>query len=425
MKDHLNSLPQDLKALILLAKDVGSGLGIRLYLVGGFVRDLLLGVNNFDLDIVAEGDGIRFAEDFANRLQAKLVRHRRFGTATIIINGLKVDIASSRLEYYPQPACLPSVRSGSLRDDLKRRDFSINAMSVSLNADDYGRLIDFFNGQSDLNNKLIRVLHDLSFVDDPTRILRAIRFEQRYDFRIEKNTLKNLKSALKLQMLQKVQPQRLRDELILLLKEDCALKSIRRLDSLGAINFISPKLVLTKDAYKLLAAVSVQIKWFKLNCPRHRKLDTWLIYFMAVIDRLNLKDLKPMLKDFAFTGGQEKRIMIYKKINKAFISVLERKDTSPSRIFRLLDPLSYEVMLLIKAKFRNKCLNRHIAEFLSVHHLMRLHLTGHDLRALGLVPGPQYQRVFKFVFNAKLDGQVNTAEEELNLVREFIARFKK
>ncbi|MDD4894296.1 MAG: hypothetical protein PHW54_03160, partial [Candidatus Omnitrophica bacterium] len=233
MKKYLSKLPKEIRDFISVAGDVAFSCGMPVYLVGGFVRDLILGVDNLDLDIVVEGDGIKFAELLSLKLNAGLTLHRRFGTATLIIDKyFKVDIATARREYYPEPAHLPEVTCGTLKDDLIRRDFTINAMAVSINRRDFGTFIDCFGGKKDLAAKKIRVLHDLSFIDDPTRILRAIRFEQRYSFRIEPKTLKLLREAKRLKMLEKVQPQRLRDELILLLKENKPLKQLRRIKEL-------------------------------------------------------------------------------------------------------------------------------------------------------------------------------------------------
>ncbi|MGH7378585.1 MAG: CBS domain-containing protein, partial [Candidatus Methylomirabilales bacterium] len=165
-------LPPRLQEILKAAGGVADKAGARLYVVGGFVRDLLLGVENFDVDLVVEGDGIAFAEAFAATAGGTVRSHRKFGTAVVSLpDGFKVDVASARTEYYEHPAALPTVEHGSIRMDLYRRDFTINALAVGLNAADYGRLLDFFGGSRDLRDGAIRVLHSLSFVEDPTRIL--------------------------------------------------------------------------------------------------------------------------------------------------------------------------------------------------------------------------------------------------------------
>lgn len=423
MKEYLKRLPEEVQDLLHLAADIASLRGMAVYLVGGFVRDLILGFKNLDLDIVVEGDGIIFAEDLAARLAARLIRHRRFGTATVNAgHHLKIDIASARKEVYPQPMMLPVVESGTLKDDLQRRDFTINAMAIDINQRNFGTLIDFFNGKNDLRNKKIRVLHKLSFIDDPTRILRAVRFEKRYNFKIERQTLKCLKDALKNRMLEEVQPQRLRDELILLLKEANPLKPIKRLHALTGFSFINQHLVVSKKTYNLLNSSRNEINWFNRVHSRRRRLDTWLIYFMALINSLDAQDLRAVCRRFVFRKGEEKRILDFNKIGDKFISELSHKKIKPSRIFSLLEPLSYEAIILLKAKYRNPGMKKHIEEFMEIYNGMRIYISGHDLQGLGIAPGPYYQKIFTEVLEAKLNGLVKTHEEELSLIKELICR---
>ncbi len=422
MKKYLEKLPQEIRDLISLAGELASDNNMSAYLVGGFVRDLILGVKNLDLDIVVEGDGIRFAELLSAKLNAGLVRHKRFGTATVIPEKhLKIDIATARREHYPDPAHLPEVTRGTLKDDLFRRDFTINAMAISINRRDSARLIDSFGGREDLIGKKIRVLYNLSFIDDPTRILRAIRFEQRYNFKIEPKTLKLLREANELKMLERVQPQRLRDELILILKEGYPLKPLNRIKELIKFNFINSGLSLSKKNLVFLKSVESQINWFKRKYPKRRQLDTWLIYLIGLIDLLNINNIKLICKKFAFRRGEEKRILAYKKLKPQFIKELNRDKIKASRVFSLLEPLSYEVIILIKAKFKNKNLEKHIKDFFEIYNGTHLYISGADLHKLGLTPGPYYQKIFHRVLSAKLNGLVKTKQEELALIRK-IAR---
>lgn len=421
MKDYLTKLPKELQDLIAHAGEIACRNNMPAYLVGGFVRDLILGSKNLDVDIVIEGDGIVFAEDFARSLKAKLIRHRRFGTATVILKPhLKIDISTARKEFYPTPAHLPVVSRGTLKDDLSRRDFTINAMAISITGENFGKLIDFFGGREDLRNRKISILHNLSFIDDPTRILRAVRFGQRYNFRIETQTLKNLKAAVKLKMLARVEPQRIRDDLILILKERHPLKEIKILKELTGFDFISPRLSLTKKSFQLIASIEKEIKWFNKMHAQLRAIDAWLIYLMGFTDSLNTQETRTLCRKFAFKRGEEKRILAYKKINRKFILRLCQEIIKPSDIFSLLEPLSYEVIILLKAKHKNKDLRKHIADFFRYYNGIRIHVSGDDLRRLGMVPGPKYQKFFARVLKAKLNGLVKTKEEELNLVRRFI-----
>jgi len=457
MKNIVNKLPKELKDLIRLASRIASIKRMPVYLVGGFVRDLLLGVGNLDLDIVVEGSGIEFAEELADSLKARLIRHRRFGTATILYirgqktapfrvrinNGrsvfrskkpwtsasgaslkphLKIDIASARREFYPEPAHLPVVSPGTLKDDLFRRDFTINSMAISINRENFGKLIDFFKGKPDLDNKKIRILHKVSFIDDPTRILRAIRFETRYDFRIEPETLQLLKKAIRQKMLEKVHPQRTRDDLILMLKEKHPLREIRRLDQLVGFDFISPHTVISKKTYTLLNSLEKEINWFKNIYHNRRLLDSWLMYFMGLIDSLDTRKVKDICRKFAFRKGEEKRILSYKNIKDKLISGLNRKEVKPSKIFSFFEPLSYEVILLLKAKYNHPRIQKHIEDFFKYYNSTRICICGEDLYKLGMLPGPGYKKIFSKVMDAKLNGLVRTKREELLLIEKLIKK---
>lgn len=421
MKEYLRRSPKEVQDLIYLSSEVAAANHFRAFLVGGFVRDLILGVKNLDLDIVVEGNGIKFAEDLADFLKARVVRHARFGTATITLSAaVKIDVASARVECYPVPACLPQVKNGSIKDDLKRRDFSINAMAISINKKDFGRLIDFFEGINDLRRSKIRVLHNLSFIDDPTRILRAIRFEIRYDFAIEPKSLSLLKEACRQGMLDQVQPQRLRDELILMLKEKDPLGQIKRIKELSGLNFISPDLSVTRNTYKFLVSIQKQINWFKENCAQRRQLETWFIYFLGLTDSLDIRNTATICRNFAFRKGDKKRILSFKKITEKFMQKLDRKDIRPSAIFGLLENLSYEVIIAMKAKYSSRLIQRHIEDFLEIYNGMRLYISGDDLQRLGVAPGTCYKRIFEKVLTAKVNGTVKTKEEELLLIKRLI-----
>lgn len=423
MEEHLKRLPKEILDLIYLCREIAEAAGIKIYLIGGFVRDLLLGVKNLDLDIAVEGNGIEFADILAQRLNAKLVKHKRFGTATLNVKPhIKVDIASTRKELYPHPGCLPVVDKGGLKDDLARRDFTINTLAININTKNFGKLIDLFGGKFDIENKRIRILHKFSFIDDPIRILRAIRFEQRYNFKIEPLSFRYLKEALELKMLNLVQPQRVRDEIILTLKEENPLRQIGRIKKLAGFGFISPKLVVSKKTEALFDSVFHQIHWFKTSLISSRQLDTWLIYFMALLDPLAIRDVRLICRKFVFRKGEEKRIFTYMRWRFDILLKLKRNKIKPSDVFHLLNPLSYEVILLIKAGCRNKNVEKHIEDFFRIYQRTTISISGDDLRQMGFAPGPHYQKIFRRVLNAKLNGQLKTEGEELKLVEKFTAK---
>ncbi|MEN3043244.1 MAG: CBS domain-containing protein [Fervidobacterium sp.] len=228
--------------LLRLIGFYGSETNSPVYVVGGFVRDLLLNIENYDIDIVVEGNGIEFAKYVATQLNAIVVPYEKFFTATIVFkDDFKIDIATARTEYYESPGELPQVDISTIRKDLYRRDFTINAMAIKLNPQEFGVLYDFFNCQRDLEQGVIRVLHNLSFIEDPTRMIRAVRFEQRYGFHMEEHTLYLLKKNLEENYLERVSGSRIRQEIEKILEEKNPLNAIKRMAELGMIKHIFPK----------------------------------------------------------------------------------------------------------------------------------------------------------------------------------------
>lgn len=418
MKKYFKRLPAELKKIIKLAAEVSKETKMPAYLVGGFVRDLILEVANFDLDITVEGNGIIFARNLAKKLKSELKVHERFGTATLVLNNhLKVDIATTRKEKYPYSACLPVVSSGSLEEDLIRRDFTINAMAVSICGDREQKLIDPFGGKYDLKAGLIRILHNCSFKDDPTRILRAVRFEQRLGFKIEPRTLELLKKAISEGLLDKVSPHRMRDNLVLMLKEQDPLEQMKRLGGLGGLAFISKRLKIDKSTRDLFRSVKNKILWFHKNFSTRRKLDVWLIYFAALLKTLTLSEIKMIVLRLGLRKGEEIRIISYYQMIRKLISSLSKKGVGPTQIFSLLEPLSYETIILLGATSQNMYLKKYITDFFEIYNGMRLYVSGKDLGGLGVLPGPRYQTIFTKVLAAKLNGKVKSRHEELILIQ--------
>jgi tRNA nucleotidyltransferase (CCA-adding enzyme) len=205
--------------IIKIVGKIADELKVPAYIVGGPVRDKLLDMPNIDLDFVVEGDGIKFARVLNKKLEGKLTVYKAFGTATVELKGKRIDIVTARKETYARPAAYPTVKPGTIKDDLFRRDFTINAMAIAVNKEDFGKLVDFYGGQKDLKKRVIRVMHDKSFIDDPTRVFRAVRFAVRFGFRIEPHTKRLIKEAVSDKLLAEVNKGRIKKEIELLLKE--------------------------------------------------------------------------------------------------------------------------------------------------------------------------------------------------------------
>ncbi|MBE0415953.1 MAG: CCA tRNA nucleotidyltransferase, partial [Dehalococcoidia bacterium] len=242
-------LPEGLLAFLRIAGEVAEAQGQRLYLVGGAVRDLLLGRPNLDFDLVVEGDAPRLARQLAREVGMggenekrgeRVVVHRQFGTAKFHRGDLSIDLVTARSETYAKPGALPDVAPGTIWDDLLRRDFSINAMAIDLNPASFGQLLDPHGGRSDLERGLIRILHERSFIDDATRILRALRYEQRLSFKLEQNTERLLRQHIS--MLDTISGDRIRHEVELILKEEYPERTLERAEKLGVLQGIHPSL---------------------------------------------------------------------------------------------------------------------------------------------------------------------------------------
>ncbi len=296
-KLDLKKLSPDIYQLLV---DIGAradARGLPVFLVGGMVRDLILGIKSRDVDIVVEGDGIRFATELATRWAAKLLVHKKFSTAVIERgDGLKVDVVMARRESYARPGALPDVVSGNIADDLFRRDFTVNAVAVLLNRGEFGVVQDDFDGYADICNKLIRIMHYRSFIDDPTRILRAVRYEKRLGFKFEPRTLSVLKQALDENAFSSVTPARYFGELKRILQEEDPRAALRRLALLDGLRFFvyNPAV---ESAFKEVLNGGLKGD------------ERWMKFFSVLISSLDLESAEELLASFNISRQEKKKIL--------------------------------------------------------------------------------------------------------------------
>jgi tRNA nucleotidyltransferase (CCA-adding enzyme) len=418
-------LPQRFYALLEEAGQLADRMGVSVFAVGGFVRDLLLDIKNLDLDLVVEGDGIGFARALARQMGGRAKAHDRFGTAVVLlVDGVKLDVATARTEYYEYPTALPTVERSSIKKDLYRRDFTINTLAVRLNSGRFGELIDFYGGRRDLKDKTIRVLHSLSFVEDPTRVFRAIRFEQRFAFRLGKETVMLIKGAAKMDLFHRLSGHRLLDELMLLFSEEEPRKAIARLADLDLLRFIHPKLAWSPRLQALLKGAEDALDWYKIaslnwqDQPNTLHVDAWVVYFMALMEGLPDQGVSETLKRLAAPQRHAEKILTGRRATSGVLRRLaKRPPPRPSETYHLLTGLSAEALLLMLAQTKSESVKRQVSGYLTTYQHVKPFLTGAALKALGLRPGPIYKKILTRLLDARLNGEVRTEADEQRLLK--------
>ena len=379
----------------------------RVFLVGGIVRDLILGINNKDIDIVVEGDGIKFALELKDMLGAKKVRiHEKFKTAVVVVHDdLKLDIASSRLEYYEYPTSLPVVEYGNIRDDMYRRDFSINAMALEIDSYNFGKLIDFYGGYDDLVNKKIRTLHNLSFIEDPTRIIRAFRFAARYGFELEKDTEIFLKNAIADGFLKKISWPRVKQELEILFSD----KNLTR-----GMEFL--------NKYKVFGEINPNIK-YDLNIERLEtlgellsfvKIQKWLLVFLIILENLEKKELDLVFKKFNFSNKFIEKYDYGILIREKILEQLESADKN-SDIYRALNNISMEIIILIYIQNRKETIKLKVENYIYKLSKIKSLVRGEDLLKDGQLPGIEFKEKLNTYFMRQLDMEDPSKEKILKV----------
>jgi tRNA nucleotidyltransferase (CCA-adding enzyme) len=380
------------------------------YLVGGTVRDILLGEPSFDVDIAVEGDAIALARALAHALEGRVRAHEKFGTAVVLYgDGERVDVVTARTEFYDAPAVLPTVEHASIREDLFRRDFTINAMAVSLKGEDRGRLVDPFRGRRDLEAGTIRVLHNLSFIDDPTRIFRAVRYENRYGFRMDEHTARLARGCIEMGLVGDLSSTRLRDELIALLEEGDVHHSIPRLAELGAGTAIHPHLAADDEAVRLIDRMRELNERYGLEVP------TWRIGFVALARALPPDEVFDWLQRLKIRRRDAEQIAAAVTIGPRIVERLQA-DASPAEVVALAEPYAPDAPLFALALADLPPVRDYFERLGAV----RLEITGADVAELGLAESPRVGEILTELRTRKLNGELDGRESELAAARELI-----
>jgi tRNA nucleotidyltransferase (CCA-adding enzyme) len=397
-------LPAGLVEFMQSAGLVAASQGQNLYLVGGVVRDLLLGRTNVDLDLVVEGDAISLAQRLATITQAKVTFHLRFQTAKLRWDSWSVDIATARSETYSRPGALPKVEPGLLDTDLFRRDFTINTMAIELIPNRWGELIDLYDGRDDLEKGLIRILHENSFIDDATRIWRGLRYEQRLDFEFEPDTLRLLKQNIA--MLDTISGDRIRHELELILQEELPEKVLRRAEELGVLEKLQPSL----QGDDWLSKKFEEAREASLPGPPPTEL-----YLALLAYRLSNEETEKFLHKFRLRKLHAKALRDSHSL-KAEIEALAEADIAPSRIYRLLYGYSQPALTAGFLASDSPTAKQNIHLFLTSLRQVKPSLTGKDLQKMGVPPGPRMKEVLQQLLEARLDGKIKDKKGEAEMV---------
>ncbi len=409
-----------IRGLLRTVGRVADEQGVAVYAVGGFVRDLLLGRPNLDFDIVVEGDGIAFAHALAGALHGRVNEVPRFGTAHIYLSSddpdlpSRIDVATARREFYVHAAALPVVEHADLREDLYRRDFSINAMAMRLGPLGPVGLTDFFGGLQDLADGHIRILHTLSFVEDPTRILRAVRFAHRYGFRLEPETENCARSALRDGYLERVSRERLRNELVLLLQEQASGGALRSLSDLGLYGHLLPGAVLDEERIRLVDEVEGLAE---LEPELYTQAQPWVVKLMLLLYHLPLADALSLVKRLRLRREQKQPVMHVLTCWQMALDVTTGARGTAADLVRVLGDWSPEGLLLL-------CLlggRERVSQYWHRWRHVRLAINGADLRRAGVPAGPRIGRILSRVLSDCLEGKAPDAASQLALALRYAA----
>ena len=432
-------LPPARLALLRTVADIAHRQKKALYIVGGFVRDLLLEKPSPDFDLVVEGDAIALANSLMEKFGGELTSHKRFGTAKwqiaeqrktlakilskkygekFITSNLpeSIDLVSARREFYTHPTALPTVERGSIKFDLHRRDFTINTLAIRLDGPHFGELHDHWGGRKDIKNGVVRVLHSLSFIDDPTRVLRAVRFEQRFGFEIAARTLELLKSSLPL--LNRVSGDRIRHELDNILTGNHTSKILTRLSELEVLSVIHPDLSWNKKLGKTLGSISLDNldpNW-NLSALDSSLLWPGLAYVIWMIN-LSTNQAKSVATRLRLRSDLEKVIIAAIKLLKDFPTLVGASPSAANSRLTQTPPLArYAVHLVNTDDNFDMILNKYNTQWQHV----KSNITGRDLRSRGVQPGPEYRRILEAIRAAWLDGDIKNKKEESKMLEKLI-----
>ncbi len=420
------ALPPALWRLIQQVAALAEDQGYSLYAVGGFVRDLLLGFPNLDLDFVVEGDAIALARAVQAELGGQVRSHRRFGTAKWLLDRVAVeesggnhlpehiDFATARTEFYERPSALPVVERSSIKQDLHRRDFTINTLAIAMNPGRLGEVLDFFGGLRDLDQGLIRVLHSLSFVEDPTRMLRAVRLEARLGFRIEPRTAELMHDAAEL--LGRTSGERVAAELMLTLDEQVPERALLRLQHFGLLEQVIGGVSLSPRLLNDMSQARDEAPRF--GVPR---ADLPRVYLSMLVWEASEEAIAALTERLRLPRPTTRSLAMTPRLRHA-VEALADPDHSPSGVCVLLEPHDAAGLLAAYSVTTEGLVRDRIVRYLEEWRQVQPQVSGTDFRQWGYRPGPLFGQVLSTLRDAVLDGQVGGRGEQEALARRWLSQ---
>jgi len=413
-------LPSDLLELLEAAAECASECGYTAYAVGGFVRDLIMRRKNLDLDIVIEGDGIDFAHRFAEKHGGRVRPHKKFATAIIALGGRrKIDVATARTEYYTEPAALPIVEMSSIKNDLFRRDFTVNALALKLNGKNKNHLIDFFGGQQDLKDEVLRVMHSLSFVEDPTRVFRAIRFEQRFHMSISSQTENLMKLAISNRLVERISGSRLFGELRLIFDEEQPSQAMWRMENYGLWRFVHRSLAYDDTLHSLCKQAEEAIAWHRLTCDR-KNLRAWMVCLLCLSRGLAEAEAGEMMARLGFMKEPVGRFLsARRRVAETVAAIALKVPATPLEIFDAFHGMDDEGLIAVMAAAENLETKKVIAEYMTRIRNIRPQLSGSDLINAGIPGGPVLGKIMKTILRETINGILTTKDGEIHFAKAY------
>lgn len=408
-------------------------LAMKLYIVGGFVRDILMarelprGMGDsregLDIDLVVEGDGIRFATALRDKVGGTVRAHRKFKTAALITEeGFRIDVATARFEHYEYPAALPNVEAGSIKHDLYRRDFTINAMAIRLNEGGFGQLLDYFGGQEDIRSRRVKVLHNLSFVEDPTRIFRAARFAARFGFEIDPMTLALIGSSVELKVLRNISPKRLRTELLLILEEKTALGALRILEEGNLLTQLCPGASISSIDAEVFGKIDRTVSaMVSSRFFQEGEVSAPLVKMMVLVSSSGEAGLEQAARVLELNRRESRAVRFLSSSRRKTVELLGAERIRKSGVYNLLKTLGPEELVFLASFETSTKVRRRVLNFLGKLRHVKVEIGGEDLLAMGVEPGPEMSRILDAVRAARIDGIAGSREDELEVVRDYMA----